>query len=126
MKKLLIVILIILFLNSFALAEKEVTQPLPEQVILRYVQQEELRTRSEIKGYITEQMKTNLDDTQKLIDTNKQIIYRDLKSMSRDAIVKLGIVWFVATLCAMLVYRFIVMAIRQKFVKRGFRDEYYG
>ena len=99
-------------------------QPAIDSNILRFIQQEELKSRAEIKAHITAEMDTNKEETQRLIDDNKRIIYKELDGIIRKVVFRIGIIWFVATLTALICYRFILIAIRRKFVKKGLRNEY--
>ena len=120
-----LVLAIVLILQLFPVVAEEPAQQV-DTTVLRFIQQEELKTRSEIKAYTDEALKTDREETQKMIDDNKRIIWKEVDSAIRKVVVRLGIVWFIATLTAMICYRFILMQVKRKFIKKGLRDEYTG
>ena len=112
--------------TSFLPVLGEVPQQSVDSTVLRFIQQEELKTRSEIKQYLDTALKTDREETQKQIDDNKRIIWKEVDGVIRKVIIRLGIVVFIATLTALICYRFIIMQVKRKFIKKGLRDEYYG
>jgi len=94
--------------------------------ILRFIQQEELKTRSEIKTFMTAELTANQDKIQEQVEFNKKIIYKDLDKKAQLLVFRMGVVWFIATLTALICYRFIILAVKRKYVKKGLRDEFYG
>lgn len=126
-KKLLGIFFLILILPITYSQAAQPTQPQRiDPAIYKAVQQENLKTRSELKAYMDEALAVNRDLIQEQVEYNKGVIYGDIDKMIRNAILKLGIVWFVATLTAMICYRFIILAIRKKFVTKDLRKEYYS
>lgn len=126
-KKLIGIFFLILILP---IAYSQAQQPQQGQridpAVYKAIQQEELKTRSELKAYMDEALKVNRDLIQEQVEYNKGVIYSDINKIIRNAILKLGIVTFVAVLTAMICYRFIILAIRKKFISKGLRNEYYG
>ncbi len=123
MKLIQVILIMFLFLPVVDSVEPQPTDMSP---VLRFIQQEELKTRSEMKQYMDTSLKNDRDETQQQIDYNRAEIMKELNSNVRGWIFKLGIIWFIATLTAMICYRFILMQVKRKFIKKGLRTEYYG